>query len=208
MNWHKNRQSTYDTRQCQAIAVSYSIYICVCFQFFQKMDSLHFQYKRSIRIITRFGSPTEYPPTKYNFSICVTFWQLFSRMDQKGLTAAMLLLSDMKFGFSWNSSVVVDVKVETIIFRMAFRYLSIQTMKKSLIELKNGEDVGISQEERNMSFLVCNRCASWHLTLHTSYMSESTGYEYISECFVMTHNAHTCIRMKELLSARCVRECR
>lgn len=81
-------------------------------------------------------------------------------------------------------------------------------MKESLIELKNGEDDGISQEECNMSFLVCNRCASWHLAFHTSYMSESTGYEYISECFVMTHNAHTCIRMKELLSARCVRECR
>lgn len=80
-------------------------------------------------------------------------------------------------------------------------------MKESLIELKNGEDDGISQEECNMSFLVCNRCASWHLAFHTSYMSESTGYEYISECFVMTHNAHTCIRMKELLSARCVREC-
>lgn len=91
---------------------------------------------------------------------------------------------------------------------MALRYLSIQTMKKSLIELKNGEDGGISQEECNTSFLVCNRCASWHLAFHTSYMSESTGYEYISECFVMTHNAHTCIRMKELLSARCVRECR
>lgn len=46
MNRHKNRQSINDTRQCQAIAVSYS------FQFFQKMDSRHFQNKRSVRIVT------------------------------------------------------------------------------------------------------------------------------------------------------------